>query len=733
MFGVKKFIYSGVGRYSKLSHGLKISSNLSTVSLSGKLFDKILIANRGEIACRIIRTARKMGIKTVAVYSDADAGAEHVKMADEAVYLGPSPASQSYLRGEKIIEACKATGAQAVHPGYGFLSENLPFCKLCSDSNIVFIGPPPVAIRAMGSKSESKDIMIKAGVPVTPGYHGTDNSNETLLAHAKRIGFPLMIKAVSGGGGKGMRAVHHENKFLESLESCRREALKSFNDDQVLLEKLVVAPRHVELQVFGDHFGDAVHLMERDCSIQRRHQKVLEEAPAPHLAPHVRKAMGDAAVACAKAVGYVGAGTVEFLVDPITSDFYFCEMNTRLQVEHPVTELVTGTDLVEWQFRVASGQRLPLTQEQILSQSKGCAIEARIYAENPLNDFLPCTGDIVHLHTPLDKANPEPDVRVDTGVISGNTVSTFYDPMISKLIVYAENRELALRKLEGALRDYQVAGLPNNIDFLVKCVQHEGFAKKQATTAFFEHNMTGILQSLVPPPLESMSVHTKFGLISVLESLSAPVGSGVWSGDVDGFSNLRAGRKPVKTFNVVNGSDSATVDVTKQGNTFSVSCKKLLSNAKIVSTKLLREAPTKNAFNACVWQNKIEIDNIMVSGSVSIYKNTSNGLVVDTWIDGQTGELPTHFQFTLPAPDRRVDSGSGSGNPLVLSPMPGKVIKVLAEDGQAIKQGDAIVILEAMKMEHIVSAPCDGLVSILCSEGLAVSEGTKLAEVQSKK
>ncbi len=438
-------------------------------SKDGPLFDKILIANRGEIACRVIRTARQLGVQTVAVYSDADRNAEHVKMADEAVYLGPAPATQSYLRGDKIIDACKKTGAKAVHPGYGFLSENLDFCQMCTDNNIVFIGPPPNAIRAMGSKSESKDIMIKAGVPVTPGYHGDDNSNETLLKKASEVGYPLMIKAVAGGGGKGMRLVTEESSFIESLESCRREAAKSFKDDKVLIERLVRSPRHVELQVFGDHYGNAVYLLERDCSIQRRHQKVLEEAPAPNLSPQMRKAMGDAAVACVKATGYVGAGTVEFLIDTVSNEFYFCEMNTRLQVEHPVTEMITGTDLVEWQLRVASGQPLPLTQDQIFARAKGCAIEARIYAENPLKNFLPASGHLAHLRTPIELNDIEPGIRVDSGVIKGNTVSTFYDPMIAKLIVYSETREKALEKMERSLRNYHVCLLFPQLYLIFMC------------------------------------------------------------------------------------------------------------------------------------------------------------------------------------------------------------------------------------------------------------------------
>ena len=454
---VRNGLYGYGSSWKNINKPLAFRS-LSHIMQEPKLFDKILIANRGEIACRVIKTAREMGIKTVACYSDADANALHVAMADEAVHIGESPATESYLRGDKIIAAALKTGAQAIHPGYGFLSENLAFCKLCQDNNVTFIGPPDGAIRAMGSKSESKDIMIEAKVPVTPGYHGDDQSNETLLAEAKKMGFPLMIKAVSGGGGKGMRAVFKEEKFIEDLESCRREAIKSFSDGNVLIEKLVQAPRHVELQVFADTHGNAVHLLERDCSVQRRHQKVLEEAPAPNLSPEVRKAMGDAAVACAKAVGYVGAGTVEFLVDSVTSEFYFCEMNTRLQVEHPVTEMITGLDLVEWQLRVASGQALPLNQEEIFERVKargehGCAIEARIYAENPSNGFLPATGKIVHMRPKTDGTD---GIRADYGIRSGDAISTFYDPMIAKLIAYDTSRDKAVKKLELALREFQV-------------------------------------------------------------------------------------------------------------------------------------------------------------------------------------------------------------------------------------------------------------------------------------
>eukprot|EP00981_Chlorochromonas_danica_P011305 scaffold3867_cov150-Ochromonas_danica.AAC.7 len=704
------------------------------------LFNKILIANRGEIACRIIRTARKLGIQTVAVYSDADRHAEHVKAADEAVYIGPSPASESYLRGDKIVQACLSTGAQAVHPGYGFLSENLPFCEQITKANLVFIGPPPNAIRSMGSKSESKDIMIKASVPVTPGYHGIDNSNETLLQKAREIGWPLMIKAVSGGGGKGMRAVFEESKFIESLESCRREAIKSFNDGQVLLEKLIQAPRHVELQVFGDMLGNAVHLAERDCSVQRRHQKVLEEAPAPNLHPSVRKAMGDAAVACVRAVGYVGAGTVEFLVDSVTQDFYFCEMNTRLQVEHPVTELITGTDLVEWQLRVASGQPIPLSQQQINERVRGCAVEARIYAENPLRDFLPASGHLSHLRTPVDVQNAEEGIRVDSGVIAGNDVSTFYDPMIAKLIAHAETRDEALKKLERGLRRYQVAGLPNNIDFLVKVVRHSGFTQQQATTAFFSQHMDGILASLAPVPLTTLPVHSLFGLVCYLQSLRQESDGGVWDGEGE-FSFWRNNpRKVRKTLNLQNGKDSVEVISEVRGpHSFHFSHdqsssegdkKQLLQkNASLKKWNLVREDVSERHLHCAVVEAVLEVDNISVVGTSAISTAVDGSIGVDVWLDGQVGDAPTHYHFQIQNPAEGTHTASVSANPVLLSPMPGKVVKVLVADGQEAKQGEPLIILEAMKMEHVVHAPSTGKVQVFCSEGDTVSEGTKLAEV----
>lgn len=722
-FSSRVAVSSTIGKLAKRS--------LSGTAPSAKLFDKILIANRGEIACRVIRTAKRLGIQTVAVYSDADQNAEHVRLADESFYLGPSPASQSYLLGAKIIEACKATGAQAVHPGYGFLSENLNFCELCEKANVVFIGPPPGAIRAMGSKSESKTIMIAAGVPVTPGYHGDDNSDDTLLKEARKVGWPLMIKAVAGGGGKGMRTVLEESKFLESLESCRRESLKSFGDDAVLLEKLVVDPRHVELQIFGDTFGHVVHLLERDCSVQRRHQKVLEEAPAHSLDPVVRKAMGDAAVACAKAVGYVGAGTVEFLVDPVTQDFYFCEMNTRLQVEHPVTEMVTGLDLVELQLRVASGQRLALSQEEVIARSRGCAVEARIYAENPQNDFLPASGRLVHLRTPIENANyVEEGVRVDSGVVAGNTVSTFYDPMIAKLIAFADTRPEALAKLERALRCYQVAGLANNIDFLVKVVRHPGFATEVADTGFFGRHMTEILTSLSTPSVSGYGEHTSFGIASYLEAQKQPIGSGLWSGAGSGSSvssatadwrNQRPRTRSLKVVHPVGGSTSALAITVSGADSVSISATVTPSatsadgahvhhvdHSCVVKSRTLVAESSEEHANFSVWDNVIEINGRVVSGTTSIYTNKVSGnKTVDVWINGSIGDNASHFQFTLPAASFAVD-GAQSSNTMAMSPMPGKIIQVVAKEGARVKKGDAIAILEAMKMEHVVYAPCSG-------------------------
>lgn len=458
--------------------GLRTSSSRTAVSqLKWGPIDKLLVANRGEIACRIFRSARRLGIRTVAVYSEADRDSLHVKLADEAVCVGPAPSQQSYLDQKRIIKIAKATGVAAVHPGYGFLSENMEFAELCQSEGIIFVGPPSSAIRDMGIKSTAKAIMEDAKVPVVLGYHGADQSDVKLKSEAERIGYPVMLKAVRGGGGKGMRIAMSPLEFDEQLESARREALKSFGNDEMILEKYVVNPRHIEVQIFGDHHDNHVYLYERDCSVQRRHQKVIEEAPAPNISEETRHAIGKAAVQAAKAVNYVGAGTVEFIVDS-SHKFYFMEMNTRLQVEHPVTEMITGTDLVEWQLKVAQGEPLPLKQEEI--RRNGHAFEARIYAEDPDNNFMPGAGPLVYLTTP----QATQDVRIETGVMQGDEVSVYYDPMIAKLVVWAPDRLAALRRLDSALADYHIAGLKTNIRFLRSLATHSEFKLGHVNTNF---------------------------------------------------------------------------------------------------------------------------------------------------------------------------------------------------------------------------------------------------------
>ncbi|MBV9394641.1 MAG: acetyl-CoA carboxylase biotin carboxylase subunit, partial [Methylobacteriaceae bacterium] len=455
------------------------------------MFEKILIANRGEIACRIVRTARRMGIVTVAVYSDADRDAMHVAMADEACRIGPPPARESYLKIEAIIAAAKRAGAEAIHPGYGFLSENAGFADACAAAGITFIGPPAAAIRAMGGKSEAKALMDKAGIPLVPGYHGEDQSPDLLAREAERIGYPVLIKASAGGGGKGMKVATQHSEFASQLASAKREAASSFGDDRVLIEKYLEHPRHVEIQVFADAHGNCVYLFERDCSIQRRHQKVIEEAPAPNFPQEMRARMGQAAVEAARAIGYVGAGTIEFLYDAVAKQFYFMEMNTRLQVEHPVTEMITGLDLVEWQFRIAAGERLPLSQEDLAIH--GHAIEARLYAEDPERGFLPQTGRLTHLVFPTGE-----NVRVDTGVKGGDIISIYYDPMIAKLIAWGIDRDAAIRRFRSALAKTQVAGLKTNVAFLARLAGHPAFKAADLDTRFIDRHQSDLL--VTPPP-----------------------------------------------------------------------------------------------------------------------------------------------------------------------------------------------------------------------------------------
>nr|ANJ04671.1 methylcrotonoyl-CoA carboxylase subunit alpha [Nilaparvata lugens] len=465
----------------------RYSSQVKKVDIS-----KVLIANRGEIACRIIRTARRLGVKSVAVYSDADKNAMHVAMADEAFHIGPSPSSESYLKQEKLIEIAHRSHSHAIHPGYGFVSENADFAELCAKNGLIFIGPPASAIRKMGVKSTSKMIMESAGVPVIPGYHGEDQSESKLAEEAERIGFPLMIKAVLGGGGKGMRSTLSAATFREQLDSARREARKAFGDDAVLLERLVTSPRHVEVQVFADQRGNCVHLFERDCSVQRRHQKVLEEAPAPDISEELRDRLGQAGVRAAQAVGYVGAGTVEFIMDRNTKEFYFMEMNTRLQVEHPVTEMITGVDLVEWQLLVASGAELPKKQSDL--SLRGHSFEGRVYAEDPANAFMPGAGPLLYLNLPQNDQH----VRIETGVRQHDDVSVYYDPMIAKVVVWAEERRKALQTLDQVLSKFHVAGMATNIEFLRRLVQHEAIRRGDVHTGFIPEHENQLLAILEP-------------------------------------------------------------------------------------------------------------------------------------------------------------------------------------------------------------------------------------------
>ncbi len=670
------------------------------------MFNKILIANRGEIACRVIKTARRMGIRTVAVYSDADAGARHVRLADEAVHIGPSVAKESYLVFDRIIDACKATGAQAVHPGYGFLSENENFAEVCKANGIVFIGPPIAAIRAMGSKSEAKKLMEKAGVPLTPGYHGDDQEPAFLKQQADQIGYPVLIKAVAGGGGKGMRAVCRTEEFLDALASCKREAVSSFGNDHVLIEKYLLRPRHIEIQVFGDSHGNCVYLFERDCSVQRRHQKVLEEAPAPGMTSEKRVAMGKAAVDAAKAVGYVGAGTVEFIVpegDAQDGTFYFMEMNTRLQVEHPVTEMITGVDLVEWQLKVGAGGTVPLTQEQL--SIRGHAIEARIYAEDPDKGFLPSTGKLLHLAPPAESLN----VRVDTGVEQGDEISPFYDPMIAKLIVWDENREQALARMLQALAEYRVVGVANNVGFLSRLVACPAFANADLDTGLIERERAFLFPEAADTPREAWLVAALAELIRNQQSArdaaqNRPDPTSPWH-ERDGWRANGDGRREIV---LRLGDTEQTVAAAYTHNGFRL---EFVGQTTDASGRLL----PSGALRADLGGRRINATVI------------SAGEKRHVFLDGRA--------FIFAAIDPLFHAGEGGGAEGGLTaPMPGKVIALIATAGAKVEKGAPLLILEAMKMEHTIAAPGAGVVKGFCfSVGDQVTDGAELVEFEADK
>ncbi|XP_076254121.1 methylcrotonoyl-CoA carboxylase 1 isoform X2 [Rhynchophorus ferrugineus] len=631
-----------------------------------------------------------MGIKTVALYSDADKNSLHVSMASEAFNIGPSPSSQSYLRGDRILEIAKQSHCQAIHPGYGFLSENVEFAENCQKESLIFIGPPAAAIRDMGIKSTSKQIMSKAGVPIIEGYHGEDQTIEHLKEQARKIGFPVMIKAVRGGGGKGMRIAYTENDFEEALESAKTESQKAFSDSVVLLEKFVEEPRHVEVQVFADSYGSAVYLYERDCSVQRRHQKIIEEAPAPGISWDLRRELGAAAVRAALAVGYLGAGTVEFILDRKTHKFHFMEMNTRLQVEHPITEMITGTDLVEWQIRVASGEKLPLKQEDI--PLRGHAFEARIYAEDPQGGFLPGAGPLEYLRTPT----PSDDVRIETGVRQGDEVSVFYDPMIAKLVVWGNDRLEALAKLNTKLLDYNVAGLETNVNFLLDLANHKEFQDGNVHTNFIKDNESTLFRQVVPS--ETQLIQAAIALMFLDQS------------EEDEQARLRE-----DTFNPFVLESNFRVNHHHIREVFL----KFLDKDYIIKIKFLNERGQFEVLcgDENVWKNvAASLENVQAGGStlitsidghqssVNIFSNNTILTVFDN-----TGKIQFSVPTTSFLTDEDLDT-KGSSNKAV-APMPGILDKLLVKAGDEVKKGDSLFVLIAMKMEHVVKAARDGKIS----------------------
>ncbi|TPD68077.1 acetyl/propionyl/methylcrotonyl-CoA carboxylase subunit alpha [Stenotrophomonas maltophilia] len=658
------------------------------------MFSKVLIANRGEIACRVIATCRRLGIATVAVYSDADRNARHVRLADEAIHIGPAAARESYLRSDAILDAARRSGAQAIHPGYGFLSENADFADACVAAGIAFIGPPASAIRAMGDKSAAKALMAKAGVPLTPGYHGDQQAPEFLRAQADGIGYPVLIKASAGGGGKGMRKVERSEDFVDALASCQREAASAFGNDHVLVEKYVERPRHIEIQVFGGGHGEAVYLFERDCSVQRRHQKVLEEAPAPGMSADRRAAMGKAAVDAARAVGYVGAGTVEFIAGP-DGDFYFMEMNTRLQVEHPVTEFITGTDLVEWQLRVAAGQPLPKRQDELAIH--GHALEARLYAEDADRGFLPSTGTLRRLRLPA----PSTNVRVDTGVEEGDSITPYYDPMIAKLIVWDVDRDAALRRMSQALADCQVVGVTTNAGFLRRLVQTDSFANAKLDTALIERE-----QAALAVTGDGEQALWELAAIAAVASTPAAAADArdphsPWQAQ-DGW---RLGVPAARSVPLQRAERAHTLKVWTTADGWRVQCgdaapKQVVGHADGQTLSVQMDERR--------WRLQLQRD------GDQLYLFASDG----------------QHRFTLHDPVGESEQASADAGSL-LAPMPGRIVATLVAAGTQVKRGTPLVVLEAMKMEHTLQAPADGTVKgYRAKAGDQVGDGAVLVDFE---
>ena len=656
------------------------------------MFKRILIANRGEIACRVIETCRRLGVETVAVYSDADRDARHVRMADRAIAIGPAEASNSYLVSEKILETARETGAEAVHPGYGFLSENAEFARALADVGVALIGPKPETIEAMGSKARAKAIMDAAGVPLVPGYHGDDQDDETLATEADKVGFPLMLKAAAGGGGKGMRIVRSADEFPDALAAARRESASAFGDTRMIIERYVEHPRHIEAQVFGDTRGNVVHLFERDCSSQRRHQKVIEEAPAAELNPDIRAQLLDAAVKAAKAVEYVGAGTVEFLVD--AKGFYFLEMNTRLQVEHPVTECVTGLDLVEWQLRVAAGEPLPLGQDEI--SCSGHAMEARIYAEDPDKGFLPGSGDITALRFP-----EQPWARIDTGVEAGDRVSIHYDPMIAKLVVSGENRTVALARLKQALAESHVGGLTTNLGFLLQLAERPEIADASIDTGLLDRALDKILERNALPPIEVPAAAAAW-LLSEQEMASEQADDSPWARP-DGWR--------------IGGREARWIDLEIADRRLELECQGDMQSGYRFEFDGKRHAVhlRKTADIGCT---------LFLDGA---------GMRVVVHADGDRLEIVHDHRRWNVIRHRRFESvtSASQGSGRIVAPMPGKVIQVLVAEGDEVVEGQTLALMEAMKMELSIKADVSGTVKALgAAKGDLVEADVMLLDIE---
>ncbi|EJO29572.1 acetyl/propionyl/methylcrotonyl-CoA carboxylase subunit alpha [Achromobacter marplatensis] len=674
------------------------------------MFDTLLIANRGEIACRVAATARRMGIRTVAVYSDADADARHVAACDQAVHIGGPEPRASYLRADAILQAAIDTGAGAIHPGYGFLSENEAFAEAAEKAGISFVGPPASAIAAMGSKSAAKSLMEKAGVPLVPGYHGDNQDPQFLKTQADGIGYPVLIKASAGGGGKGMRVVESSGAFLDALASCQREAASSFGDDRVLIERYLQKPRHIEIQVFADTHGNCVYLFERDCSVQRRHQKVIEEAPAPGMTEERRRAMGEAAVAAARAVGYVGAGTVEFISEP-DGRFYFMEMNTRLQVEHPVTEMITGHDLVEWQLRVAAGQPLPARQEDL--RINGHAIEARIYAENPEKGFLPSIGTLAYLGLPPHTAFANGDVRVDGGVRTGDTITPFYDPMIAKLIVHGADRDQARARMLQALAQTQAVGVQTNVAFLSRLMQDSAFAAADLDTGLIERQRATLLPE--PQAASTATLALASAAVLVRQGLAQPglqtAGKGP-SDPWDARDGWRLGNQYQRHLQWVDNGETRRVTVARQGGAWT------LDAGSGPQPFLWRSHASANPNLA--YGLRITLAGHENAGTVVLHADRAH-------VFGEGGVHVLELYDPLAhAQDTQGEHGGG-----LTAPMPGKIISISVKAGDTVEKGQPLLVMEAMKMEHTISAPADGRVGeVFYGVGDQVTEGAELVSIE---